>query len=169
MKDKYQIRYEAHQKRKGKLLAEIIKKRHSTRQFSDQFVNPMLVKELIDSIKDCPSSCDRHGISLFEVNDRDKKALLGGILVGGVGWIHRASNILLIFADPLAYKAGDEIKFMPYLDGGVVIEHLYLKCTSMGLKCCFVNPNIREINQEHFKKIFSDKIYCGCMAIGYAK
>lgn len=165
--DKYQKRYQAHQKRKAKVLASIIKKRHSTRQFSTDQVEPKIIKELINSIKDCPSSCDRQAISLMDISDRDHKALLGGILVGGVGWIHRASNILLIFADPIAYKAGDEIKFMPYLDAGVVIEHLYLKCSELNLKCCFANPNIREMNQEHFKKVFSDKIYCGCIAIGY--
>jgi len=167
--DTYQRRYEAHPKRKAQILASIIKERHSTRQFSDQKVDQMIIDDLIESISECPSSCDRQGISLLNVDDRDKKALLGGILVGGVGWIHRASNILLIFADPIAYKAGDEIKFMPYLDGGVVIEHLYLKCSVIGLKCCFVNPNIREMNQEHFKKVFSDKIYCGAITLGYEK
>ena len=126
-----------------------------------------MVDHILDEISYCPSSCNRRAILVSSVSNRDEKALLGGILVGGVGWIHRASHILLIFADPTAYKAGDEIKFMPYLDAGCVIQQLYLSATVNGLKCCYVNPNIRDMNQEHFKEVFSDKVFCGAFAIGY--
>jgi len=165
--DKYQIRYTAHQERKKKVLIEIMKQRHSDRMFSDVPVEQEKIDELVKAVDLCPSSCDRKAVSVEVVTDRDKKALLGGILVGGVGWIHRASFIILIKANPIAYKAGNEIEFMPYLDGGVVIQQLYLMATSLGLSGCFVNPNIREMNMEHYHKIFGDEILCGSFIGGY--
>ena len=165
--DKYQKRYVAHQERKKQVLIEIMKARHSERMFSDQLVDESIIKELIDCTKLCPSSCDRHGVYTIIVTDRDEKALLGGILVGGVGWIHRAPAILLIMADPVAYKAGDEIKFMPYLDAGALISPLYLTATANKLACCFVNPNIRPMNQKHFAEVFGNGMFCGAFAVGH--
>jgi hypothetical protein len=101
------------------------------------------------------------------VKERDTKALLGGILVGGVGWIYRAPVILLLMGNKLAYKAGDEYNYMPYLDAGVIIQQLFLMATAFGLKCAYVNPNIRQINKEHFHKIFGEGIFCGAFAVGY--
>lgn len=165
--DPYQVRYSAHQQRKRDTLVEIIKQRHSDRIFSDTVVPENVIEQLVEVINYCPSSCDRKAVSVKVVSGRDEKSLLGGILVGGVGWIHRASHILLIMADPIAYKAGNEIEFMPYLDGGVVAQQLYLMATSLDLSCCFVNPNIRDMNKDHFHKVFGDKMLCGAFAVGY--
>jgi nitroreductase len=163
--DKYQKRYTAHQMRKSAVLKKLIKDRHSTRVFSEKEVPQDLVKQLIDSIVDCPSSCDRQPISIKVVDDRDDKSFLNGVLVGGVGWIHRANKILLIFANSSAYK--ERQVFMPFLDAGVVVYHLYLMAQMMGLKCCFVNPNIRERHQPVFRVFFGSDIFCGAFAIGY--
>jgi nitroreductase len=164
--DKYQKRYFEHQNRKKDLLISIIKKRHSDRFFSDNIIDEKIVAELVKSIEYCPSSCNRKAVEIKIVSDKDLKNLLGGILVGGIGWIHRASNILLIFAEQKAYKANNEINYMPYLDAGVIIQQLYLVSETLNLKCCFVNPNIRSFNIKHFKEIFGDKIFCGAFAIG---
>ena len=165
--DPYQLRYEAHQARKKEVLVEIIKERHSNRRFSSKEVPLFVIDDLIEQLKFCESSCDRQAIQTRLVTERDKKDLLSGLAVGGTGWIHRAPAILLVFADPVAYKAGDEINYMPYLDAGVVIHQLYLSATAMGLHCAYANPNIREMNKEHFHKIFGDGIYCGAFAFGY--
>ena len=168
-KDIYQERYQTHQQKKKECLQEIIKNRHSDRVFSNKIIEDNTIKNLILDTKKCPSSCNRQAINFLSVISRDYKDLLGGVLVGGVGWIHRASHILLIFADPLAYKANNEKDFMPYLDAGIVVQQLYLTTTSWGLKCCFVNPNIRDFNKRHFEEIFSEQIFCGAFAIGYTK
>lgn len=135
--------------------------------FSDGALPNTAIEALLSAAELAPSSCDRKGIKLTVVTDRDKKALLGGVLVGGVGWIHRAPTIILLIADPIAYKAGDEIAYMPYLDAGCVIEQLYLSATSMRLHCAYANPNIREMNKKHFADIFGGGIFCGAFAVGY--
>ena len=120
--DLYQERYLKHQQEKKAELIEIMKERHSRRRFSDKEVSQEVIDELLKVVSLAPSSCDRKAVKVKVITDKDQKALLGGILVGGVGWIHRAPVILLITADPKAYKAGKEIDFMPYLDGGIVSE-----------------------------------------------
>jgi len=166
MEDHFQERYVKHQQQKGEVLQQIVEERHSSRIFSDKTVSGEDIDTLLAHSLYCPSSCNRHAIELSIISDKDLKNLLGGILVGGVGWINRASHIILIFADSVAYKAGDEVKFMPYLDAGIIIHQLYLTSAALRLKCCYVNPNIREMNYDHFKKVFSDKIFCGAFAIG---
>src|SRR5690606_24707934 len=115
--DEYQERYLAHQQRKREVLISLINERHSTRTFSDEPVGEAL-DDLLRAGERAPSSCDRRGVAIHVVADRDSKALLGGVLVGGVGWVHRAPVVLLFMADPKAYKAGDEVAYMPYLDTG---------------------------------------------------
>lgn len=167
MADFYQVRYTKHQARKKQVLIDIMKERHSNRMFSDQEVPSELIDELLEMKMLAPSSCDRQAVNCLVVTDRDQKAILGGLLVGGVGWIHRAPAIILLLADPIAYKAGDEIDYMPYLDAGCVIQQLYLTATAQGLHCAYSNPNIREQNKEHFNKLFGNGIFCGAFALGF--
>jgi nitroreductase len=165
--DKYQERYLAHQARKKDVLIEIVRQRHSNRMFAPEPVSDKDINELLMVCDFCPSSCDRLGIDKVVVNGRDDKNLLGGLLVGGVGWIHRSSHIILLFADRVAYKAGDEVGFMPYLDAGVVIQQLYLTATSMGLHCAYANPNIRERHRVFMEDLYGDRIFCGAFAVGH--
>lgn len=165
----YQDRYLAHQMRKKQALIEIMEERHSNRAFKDEEVPKKLIDELLQTKETCPSSCDRKAIQTVVITDRDEKALLGGLLVGGVGWIHRAPAVILIFADPEAYVAEGEINYMPYLDAGIVIQQFYLAATALKLHCAYSNPNIREFNKDHFEKMFGSGIFCGAFAIGFPK
>lgn len=167
MIDIYQERYLNHQLKKKNTLIKLMKKRYSERIFSDKPINIDDLSLIAESINYCPSSCNRKAISLDLIIDKDKKNLLGGLLVGGIGWIHRAPVIFLIKADPLAYKGINEINYMPYLDAGVVIQQMWLITTSLGLSASYINPNIRDFNKKHFLEVFGDGIFCGAFAIGY--
>jgi nitroreductase len=166
--DKYQERYLEHQKKKAITLNEIIKKRYSERQFSDKKISVGEIAELSEAIDLVPSSCNRRAIHNNIHSDRDTKAFLGGLLVGGVGWIHRASHIILLFADETAYK--ENLDYMKYLDAGVIVHQIYLKATEMGIGVCFVNPNIRDKQKKYFYDYFyaEDRYtFVGAIALGY--
>lgn len=137
--DKYQKRYIAHQKKKKKML-ELMAKRESHR-ILEKGVPKSFYEELSKVIKLCPSSCDRKGIEIEWVEERKYKELLSGILVGGVGWIHRADRIALLFARNKAYKSPNDKPNM-YLDAGIIVQQCYLFTQCSGFKMCFVNPNI---------------------------
>lgn len=179
--DPYQEAYLAHQERKKEVLIRLMEERHSERMFSDEPVDDELLQQILETRLAAPSSCDRHGVHISVERERDRKALLGGLLVGGVGWIHRAPVILTFWGDPVAYKAGNEREWNPFLDAGFLGEQIFLYVTAIGLKACFVNPQVRDFNQQHFQNVFSPMfgpedddlapigIYCGAMAIGYPR
>lgn len=160
----YQDRYLAHQKRKGDTLSKLLKQRHSTRIFADKPIEGDKLLELVN-LDFLPSSCDRHGTYIRLISDRDSKSLLGGLLVGGVGWVHRAPTVLLIFADPEAYV--ENLLYMPYLDAGVVLYHLLIMAEALGLKACYINPQVRSENVMHFQNKFGYDIFCGAVVLGY--
>lgn len=184
--DIYQERYLAHQERKKQILAstfgtqdfkvytkrekeaffEVLKNRSSQRAFNREEID---LETIMWAIDQSPSSCDRKGVGVVPIQERDKKDLLSGLLVGGVGWVNRAHTVLLLVANMDAYKSPAEKDFMPYLDAGVVIQTTYLACEAMNYGCCFVNPNVRPENQEFFRERFElgeNELFCGALAIG---
>lgn len=165
----YQDRYLAHQKRKkdslmGKyeeeitysnkdieLVKKVFKNRKSSRVFKTGSVD---LKDILEMVDTSPSSCDRKGVKYKVIQSRDDKDILSGLLVGGTGWIYRGDKIILLYTDMEAYQSPAERDFMPYLDAGVMIQSFYLACEVMGVKVCFVNPNIREQNKDLFNSRF---------------
>lgn len=183
--DKYQERYLAHQKRK----AEILKSGYGTDQFKvydekeqEIFISvlkgrrsqrafnrvPVDIKPILELADYRPSSCDRRSVQIKVIESRDEKDLLGGLLVGGTGWIHRADKVLLLLAWKDAYKSPAEKEFMSYIDAGVLAQTLYLVCEALNVGSCYINPNIREENKEFFHSRFVPEgfQYVGAMAIG---
>jgi len=166
--DKYQARYQEHQKRKRGQLLKIMRKRYSDRIFGDREIEDFKIKIIEEVIDLVPSSCDRKAIHYKWVTSRDDKQILSGFLVGGVGWIHRADRIMLLFGDKFAYK--ENLFYMPYIDAGCVIQQVYLACTELDLAVCYVNPNIRVAHYPAFDGMFTpspDHLFCGAIAMGY--
>ena len=167
--DTYQQRYLDHQQRKRAVLTELLAERHSDRMYADIPLNGPILHELCRAIETAPSSCDRRGIRCELVDDRDTKALLGGLLVGGVGWVHRAPLVLMLFADLAAYKAPGELVNMPYLDAGTIVGQLGLAAAGLGLAGCYINPNVRLQHLPLFQQRFGHDLYCGAYAVGYPR
>ncbi len=165
--DLYQQRYLEHQKRKAGVLAQLLAERHSDRVFSDEPVSSQGLEAVIDVAVRAPSSCNRQTIRIQKVEDRDRKALLGGLLVGGVGWVHRAPIVLLLHADRAAYRAGNEVEWMPYLDAGVAVGMMSLVAAANGLANCYINPSIRAANRNFFEQTFGSGMFCGALALGH--
>lgn len=175
MSDEYQARYEKHQQfgKKQELIA-LMKERHSNRRFDNLPVSKEHVEELLECVKHCPSSCDRHGVRIRIIIERNDKDLLDGLLVGGTGWVYRAPMVFLLMADPVAYKAdgGRELDYNAYIDAGVMVQQLSLMATALGLHCAFINPNIRDENKEFFYSRFTPEDwesaqFCGAFVFGY--
>ena len=174
--DKYQERYLAHQVLKGGKRDELIalmKERHSNRRFADEQLSPETLDTILDTLRHCPSSCDRFGTRVKVVQDRDDKALLNGLLVGGTGWLYRVPTLLMLWADPEAYKGGengDEVNYNSYLDAGIMAQTAMLTATSLGLHTAFCNPQVRVKNRAYFQERFSpyeNGIFCGAIALGH--
>lgn len=173
--DEFQARYLAHQSHPGGKRDELIalvKERHSNRRFDDKQVDSELLGKLLDTLRHCPSSCDRFGVRVKVIQDRDDKALLNGLLVGGTGWIYRAPTVLMLFANKNAYKGGengDELNYNSYLDAGIMAQTAMLVATSLGLHTALANPQVRSADRDYFYERFgnSDLVFCGAIALGY--
>jgi len=181
--DKYQERYTDHQNKKKrqlmfsegltkfskksypKELKYILDNRRSQRVFLNNPIEEKVMQKILNSAITSPSSCNRHGIHFKIIKDRKEKELLAGILVGGVGWIHKADTIILFLADPVAYKSPREKEFMHYCDVGFTAMSLWLTAESLGIGASYINPNMnyKEIMQEKFAGEF---IFCGAMVFG---
>lgn len=167
-KDIFQERYLKHQKKKKQLL-DLLNERVSQRSFIQKEIDPDKLELLLGCMTKVPSSCARQAIYGDIIGSKNSKELLGGLLVGGVGWVYRADKIILLFASREAYKGENEIDYMPYLDAGAVVATAYLICEDIELGCCYINPNIRTENLHIFRDMFGirDDIFCGALAVGY--
>ena len=120
--------------------------------------------ELEQVISFAPSSCDRKGVEIEWVTDRKQKEILSGMMVGGLGWMHRADRLGLLWARKLAYKSPNDLPNM-YLDAGILANQVYLYATANKVGCCFVNPNCNDI--DYVRKMFNTQdILCGTLVIG---
>lgn len=181
----YQRRYLAHQKRKRAQITEsigvrippfsdyetvrkVLKRRRSQRVFTSEPIGEKVLAKILDGAMLCPNSCNRHGIQLSVIRVRRNKELLGGLLVGGVGWVHRADTVVLFIADPVAYASPNEKEFMHYCDVGFKAMAMWLTAESVGVGACYINPNLvdKEIFNEHFVPM-KDGIFCGALALGH--
>lgn len=185
--DKFQKRYLDHQFRKKRMIEHfeggektfygievqgdifnVLTNRRSQRHFTNQPVADNEIEYILEAIRISPSSCNRQAITVRiyrTVQDKDK---IQELLVGGVSWIAGADIIMLLFADPIAYKSPNEKEFMHWLDAGVCVQSVYIACEVLGLGCCFVNPNIRPEDRDEFHHNYNpkDRIFCGALAIG---
>lgn len=186
----YQERYVKHQARKKSQITEsvgakvakpydplivhkILSRRRSQRVFSSEPIADEHRDKILASAMFAPNSCNRHGICMKVVRERRDKELLGGLLVGGVGWVHRADTIVLFLADPIAYASPNEKEFMHYCDVGFKAMTMWLTAESYGIGACYINPNLvnREVFMGTFGTVLEDRmihpfIFCGALALG---
>lgn len=178
MTDLYQERYLAHQAKKKeqlmfskgekpKKITDVIKQRRSQRIFNAQELADKDLQTILESATYAPNSCNRHGVRLKVVTDRTEKNLLNGILVGGVGWCYRAQAVVLLIADPQAYKSPNEKDFMHYCDAGFTAMNMWLTAEQLGVGACYINPNIMPNNQVLFAERFGHGVFCGALALGH--
>jgi len=182
--DVYQERYLNHIERKKKsavseeaatnypvdraTLFDVLAARRSQRTFNDKELTEIELGWIYEAVRLAPSSCNRQAIFIRLTVDEQEKQCLDCLLVGGQGWLQGAKVILLLFADPLAYKAPDEVDYMPYLDAGFVGENIYLAAEAQSIGVCYVSPKIRAENQDKFHSQFNLRslLFCGAITLG---
>jgi nitroreductase len=162
--DIYQERYVKHQEKKKEQLMALYDNRSSQRIFNRDPLPDGWLDTVLHAMAKTPSSCARYAIKIKPVQDRDTKQLLGGLLVGGAGWVHRGDTVLLLLADETAYKEG--LDYMKYIDAGFAGMSIMLTLESMNIGGCYINPNVRTNHQHILKDLIGDHAYCGAVAVG---
>lgn len=179
----YQERYRRHQQKKKHQLMfgqgeeqaplqpdytidDLLQHRRSQRVFDSTPIAADELHAILKTAEVAPSSCNRHGLKLKVVSDRNDKELLGGILVGGAGWIHRADTIVLFLADPEAYASPREKDFMHYCDVGFTAMGMWLKAEELGIGAAYINPNLSHPDVMALK-FSGNNIFCGALVLGH--
>lgn len=152
--NKTQIKNVYNENAKG-IFQEILNNRKSVRRFNKENTILNLDNMLEYAISVTPSSCNRHGIYLKQVEPKYAEQ----ILVGGKKWIDKADKVYFMFGAKQCYKNPREIDFMPYLDTGFLAQTIYLLCELESIGCCFVNPNKTE-------ELENEDYFCGAIAFG---
>lgn len=134
--------------------------------FKTKEIPQEVLDEILKTAETSPSSCNRHGLKLKVVRKRDDKELLGGVMVGGAGWVHRADTIILFLADPVAYASQREKEFMHYADVGFTAMPMWLMAETKGVGCSYINPNLSHPDVMALK-FAGDHIFCGALVFGY--
>lgn len=155
-------------------LDEIIEKRHSVRQYTDQNVDNKMILELINSARLAPSAKNRQPWKFYiaknEIknkiaqimedwwkNNTDKKTSV----LGTAKAISQANVLILIFKDSTS-----EFVRSDTLSIGGAVEHILLKATELGLGSLWIADTVY-VAEEISKLVGTDLELYSAVSIGY--
>lgn len=139
-------------------LIDIIKKRHSVRNFKDKSVDKDIILSIVEAARLSPSACNAQPWRFIVVTD---KPLLRDIVNKGMGgivpnaWALSAPVIIIGCAvlNIVTHRIGEIVKGIHYhqIDMGIAMEHMVLRATEMGLGTCWIGW----FNEKKIKKILT--------------
>lgn len=156
-------------------LIDIIKKRHSVRNFVDKSIDKDTILSIIEAARLSPSACNAQPWRFVVVTD---KALLSDIVDKGMGgvvpntWALSAPVIITGCAalNIITHRIGETVKGIHYhqIDMGIAMEHMVLHATEMGLGTCWIGW-FKEKNIKKILNIPKNWKIISLLALGYPK
>jgi len=152
---------------------EIIRKRHSVRNFKNQPVDDTAIHSIVDAARLSPSACNAQPWRFVAVTE---KSLLKELVDRGLGgavpnkWAASAPVIIVGCAalNLMTHYLGETVKGIQYhqIDMGISMEHMVLRATEMGLGTCWIGW-FREKNIRKILNIPKDWKIISLIALGY--
>ncbi len=130
-------------------LDKVLRERQSIRKWKQKKVEKKLLIKLIDAARFAPNSCNRQTLKFLLIQKKNSIKLIANSLVGGIGFAHLASVIILVLADTRYYSIPIE-RHTPFLDGAAAIQNILLKAHELGLGAVWINWLV---NSKKEKKI----------------
>jgi len=154
-------------------LIEIIKKRHSVRNFKDKPVDKSILLSLAEAARLSPSACNAQPWRFVTVT---KKSIIKDIVDKGLGgvvpnkWAALAPVMIVGCAklNLLTHYIGESIKGIHYhqIDLGIAMEHMVLQATEMGLGTCWIGW-FKEKKIKNILHLPKDWKIISLLALGY--
>jgi len=152
------------------MLLDLLRKRRSVRQFTDQPVEKEKVDALIEAVLRSPSSRSLNPWEFIVVTDPEVKGLLAQAKPHGASFIKNAPLAVVVCADPAKCDVWVE-------DCSIATLILHLAAADLGLGSCWVQMRLREHNEtlsaeQYIKdllKIPAEMVVEAVVAIGYPK
>lgn len=136
--------------------AEIMKNRHSIREFSEEPVDLELLKNAILLAQYTPSACNRQGWKTRIVADRDKVLEVLQYQTGSRGFREQIDKLLLVTCDIRYFNQKREI-FQPFIDGGMYAESLINALFYEGIGSVPLSASLTSKNEKSVRNLLGLK------------
>ena len=128
-----------------KTVIDAQKARYSTRDYTDETIDPQILEAIVEAGRLTPTSMNGHQVSIIVSQDKTQKAEIGR-LSGNQKWIDEAPVFIVVIADLYKTQYGGkkagfdqaiqnsvESLTMAAIDAGSVLSNLMLAAESFGL------------------------------------
>ena len=126
---------------------ELIEKRRSIRQFTQEPVNQQQIETLVEAVLRSPSSRGLNPWEFIFVTDRHLLAQLSGAKPHGASFLAGAALGIVVCGNP-------EVSDVWVEDTAIASIFLHLAATSLGLGSCWIQIRKRKHNEEAWAEAF---------------
>ena len=155
-------------------LSDLIKKRRSTRRFSDRAVEKDKIMMCLEAARLAPSACNSQPWKFIVVDDTQSKDRLCHAAFGGVysisSFARKAPVMVAIVSekDKFIARAGALLRGTRYylIDIGIAGEHFVLQAEELGLGTCWIGW-FNEGGAKSVLNVPKDKKIDVLLALGY--
>jgi len=113
---------------------EIIKNRYSVRSFNDKKVDNNLIKQILEAGRIAPSAGNKQPTIVYILNENN----INNLDLATKYNFSKLNTFLICYDKDLSYKRGYDSLDFGCQDASIVITHMMLKITDLGLGSCWV-------------------------------
>lgn len=141
---------------------ELIKNRHSIREFSNTLVTQEELEKCLDLAKYYPSACNRQPCRIYFSLDDTKNTEIDKIVPGNNGFKGKIKQYIIVTSDLKAFS--DIEVFQWYINGGIFVSFLILALQRNNIGSCIFQWPATKANNKAIKKIAhikdSEEVIC---------
>lgn len=126
--------------------------RYSVRQFSDQPVDPGLIRQAVLMAQKTPSVCNRESGTVYAAYDARRRAELLALQNGNRGFGDQAGCVLVVTARLDTLLSVGE-RYQGWIDGGLYAMSLVYALHALGLGSCCLNWSVEPEADVQFKRL----------------
>ncbi len=115
---------------------EVIQKRHSVRSYKPDPVEPEKLQQILECARLAPTAANRQAFKVMVINTEGNKEVLQNIYRNT--WFVNAPHILCVCSIPEKCWVRSDKKNYSDVDAAIVMDHMVLAATALGLGTCWV-------------------------------
>ena len=115
---------------------ELIKKRHSVRTFTNKSVEKEKLDKILEAAVLAPTAANKQGFKVFVISTKGKSEALKKIFP--TEWFSTVPYVLCVCTIPSKCWVRNTGKNFSDIDAGIVMDHMILEATDLGLGTCWI-------------------------------
>lgn len=138
------VNNKGYSKERDSLITDLIKNRHSIREFDLTPIDDKLLLEAIDLARYCPSACNRQGFRVHIVS-KENMRVFDGWFDGIGGFANEIQKMILVTGKISAYRVNEEFQYI--VSASVFAGYLTMTLEAKNIGCCFVQRPLLQSKQ----------------------